>query len=185
MAKKLTISIPDNLHEKLSHYRDRIAISSVCSEAIRKEIEKIRKYGLEAKKRFKLLNLKEAMDVAYERGLKWSAEEATLEEIAYICLDSNQIDEELAKELWDCSDTLLELNSRYGGFDDLISERGFVEDLLPAVSSNPYEEVEEPKIDKFWTELVFSFQDGVVNVWKEIEKEATAKLLGKIDSFYK
>ena len=177
MVKKLTISIPDGLHKELANYRDRIAISSVCAEAIREKIQKIRNYGLKAKQRFKLLNLKEAMDIAYKRGLKWASEEATLEELAYMCLDSNNIDEDLAQELWDGPNTIYELGTRYTGFADLISERGFIEDLLPGFDEEDQDEENAFWAD--WTDLAFSFLDGVIAVWREIEKEAVARLLGK------
>ncbi len=180
MVKKLTISIPDDLHVELARYRDRIAISSVCAEAIRKKIQEIRKYGLEAKRRFGLLSLEEAMDIAYERGLEWASKEATLEELAYVCLDSENIDEELAQELWGGPNILYELDNRYHGFTDLISQRGFVEDLLPDLDEE--DEAEQRKRAQYWADLAFSFLDGAIAVWKEIEKEAAAKLLGKLNT---
>ncbi len=179
MVKKLTISIPDDLHAELAKCRDRIAISSVCAEAIRKKIQEIRKYGLEAKKRFGLLSLEETMDMAYERGLEWASKNATLEELAYVCLDSKNIDEELAQELWDGPNTLYELDNHYHGFADFVSARGFIEDLLPDFDEE--DEAEQRKRDQYWIDLAFSFLDGAVVVWKEIEKEAVAKLLGEFN----
>lgn len=174
MAKKLTISIPDDLHSELEMYRDRIAISSVCAEAIRNKIQEIRKYGLEAKRRFGLLSLKEAMNMAYEKGLAWASQEATLEEVAYLCIGGGIIDEELGQKLSD-NYTIFKLQNQYTGFHDLLSERGLVEDLLPEFDED--NEEAQKKRERHWVDLIFAFCDGAGAVWKEIEGEALAKLL--------
>jgi hypothetical protein len=40
-AKKLTITIPDELGERLEQWRDRMNISRVCAEAIAEEIDRL------------------------------------------------------------------------------------------------------------------------------------------------
>lgn len=47
MSERLSISIPGELHERLSHFKDRLKISKICQEAINHavRIEEIKKEG--------------------------------------------------------------------------------------------------------------------------------------------
>ena len=85
MSKKLTISVPDLLHKRLDKYRSRIAISTVCAEAINAEIENIDDCVKAAKQRFRLLTQREICRLAYKEGRHWAGYKATLEELAIVC----------------------------------------------------------------------------------------------------
>ena len=84
MSKKLTISIPDTLHKRLEKYRNRIAISGVCAEALHAEIENIDDCVREIKRRFRLLTSREISLLAYKEGRQWAGYKATLEELAIV-----------------------------------------------------------------------------------------------------
>src|SRR5665648_574277 len=85
MTKKLTLSISDNLHEELAEYRNIINISNVCSEALKREIDKRDSLILEGKKRFGVLSLHEKCKLSYEKGMYWAGYEADLLDLAIVC----------------------------------------------------------------------------------------------------
>lgn len=84
MSKKLTISIPDNLHKRLDKYRGRIAISTVCAKAISTEIENIDDCIKGVKGRFNLLTQREICSLAHKEGRHWAGYIATLEDLAIV-----------------------------------------------------------------------------------------------------
>ena len=84
MTKKLTISIPDDLHKRLDKYRSRIAISTICAEAINTEIESIDDCLKAVKGRFRLLTQREICSLAYKEGRHWAGYKATLEDLAIV-----------------------------------------------------------------------------------------------------
>lgn len=85
MTKKLTLSISDKLHEELAEYRNIINISNVCSEALKREIDKIDSLILEGKKRFGVLSSHEKFKLSYENGMYWAGYEADLLDLAIVC----------------------------------------------------------------------------------------------------
>jgi hypothetical protein len=84
MSKKLTISIPDDLHKRLDKYRGRIAISTVCAKAISTEIENIDDCIKAVKGRFSLLTQREICSLAHKEGRHWAGYKATLEDLAIV-----------------------------------------------------------------------------------------------------
>lgn len=167
MSKKLTISIPDTLHKRLEKYRNRIAISNVCAEAIYTEIENIDDCIKEIKRRFGLLTQREICIAAYKEGRHWAGYEATLEDLAIV---SCWIGIGSEKEEPDWFD---ELNENVKKELDAWST---VEELVmwSFMSENTIIKSDEDNFDYYWEnhEAAIEFIRGAREIWWEIEDKA-------------
>ena len=81
MATKLTITIPDELAERLEPWRDRMNISKVCAAAIHREVATLEKLPQEVQlitnlikrlRREKAEHYQEGYPVGYERGIEYA-----------------------------------------------------------------------------------------------------------------
>lgn len=169
MARKLTISIPDDLHRKLDSYRDRIPISSVCANGLRTAIGEIEDCVSEARKRFYLLSFEEACEIAYQRGIHWAGYESTPETLAFVAeWISLGWTGTLFETLVDSNDTICRLNKDHNDnvFDYVIQE-GWLEDILP-----PFMDSDNTDI-----QVINEFQRGAKIVWNEVKGELLPRLL--------
>ncbi len=168
MTKKLTISISDDLHKKLDKYRRRIAISTICAEAINTEIENIDDCFKAAKGRFGLLTQREICSLAYKEGRHWAGYKATLENLAIVSCWRGSDEEkpdwfdrlnEEAKEKID-----KETNS-WTTVDELAID--LLSDIVRIRS-------DEDGFDSYWEnhEAAQDFIHGAQEVWWMIEDEA-------------
>ncbi|RLD97482.1 MAG: hypothetical protein DRI92_05580 [Aquificota bacterium] len=165
MARKVTITIPNDLHERMQRYRERFSISSICAEAIRKSIDSISEAVLKAKKRFELLSLEEASDLAFKEGIRWAGCKASLEQLAFVCEFYD----------WDNPDTEALLlnegveelyNSHSGSVYDFVVAEGIIADLMSRFLTEKNEDIE----------VIDSFIRGARSVWVDIRREAVQKL---------
>ena len=182
MSKKLTISIPDDLHKRLEKYRSRIAISTVCAEAINSEIENINDCLRAAKQRFKLLTQHEICRLAYKEGRHWAGYEATLEDLAIVSCWKGADEEEpgwFAKLSKDAKKKIKKETDAWTTVEELAIDL-LSEDIR--IRSN------EDGFDFYWEnhEAAQDFILGAKNIWWMIEDEAiglltssTQKLSGK------
>lgn len=169
MAKKLTISIPDDLHKELENYRDRITISSICAEAIRKTIDEIDDSVKEAKTRFHLLSLDEACDIAFKRGIHWAGYEATAEELAFLCewvsIHSKNSTFQILVEENAKIDNLVE--ESMDSIFEFVIDNGYLEDILPRFMTDENDDIP----------ITNSFRDGAMTVWTKIRNQVIKELL--------
>lgn len=168
MVKKLTISIPDDLHKKLEGYRDRLPISLVCSNALRSAIGEMEGCFSAARKRFYLLTIEEACEVAYEKGIHWAAYEATREELAFVCEWNYHFKGTLFETLFHTNTKIHEIASDDNDYlidlVDFIDKLGCLDDILP--NDNSDENL-----------VINDFIRGAKIVWNEIKEELLPKLL--------
>jgi len=170
MVKKLTISIPDDLHRKLDSYRDRIPISSVCANGLRAAIGEIEDCVSKARKRFCLLSLNEACEIAYQRGIRWAGHEASPEELAFISLFTmgKEFEGSLLEKLADVNHELRRIVDDYWeNLSSFIRELEEVDDLYA-----PFIKDDSVRYDILW-----AFRDGVDAIWNEIQDELVPKML--------
>jgi len=172
MAKKLTISIPDDLHRKLDSYRDRIPISSVCANGLRAAIGEIEDCVSEARKRFGLHSLHEACEIAYQRGIRWAGHEASLEELVFISLFTmgKEFEGSLLEKLAHRNNELMKIVDDY--WENL---SGFIRDLEKV--DDLYAPFIEDDLDRY--EVLWAFRDGVYAIWNEIKDELVQKMLNQ------
>lgn len=177
MVKKITISIPDDLHKKLKKYRERIPISSVCANGIRMAINDIEHSVKEARKRFSLLTLEEACEIAYQRGIHWAGYKALLEDLVFISLftmgkeyEGSQL-EKLAGVNIELQDII---DNYWGALTDFIRDLEVINDLYA-----PFIKDDTDDSDRY--EILWAFRSGAIAVWDEIKEELIAKLLGSED----
>jgi len=175
MVKKLTISIPDDLHRKLDQYRDRIAISSVCAGAIRTSINDIEECIKEAKKRFYLLSIEEASDIAYQKGIHWAGYEATPEEIAYMAEWKYNFEGTLFEKLVNSNDKIMNMAFDNDGnleslYDFIINEE-YLSDIIITFLNDDFD----------YAHILEDFLRGVRVVWNEIKEELLPKLCNPED----
>lgn len=184
MVKRLSITIPDNVYERLEGYRDIISISTVCSEAIKKEMDNIDrkdKLALRAKKRLELydiINLEKACNIAYEEGVEWATNKAALEELAFVC----EFNENIAQDF-----DRLKIRDEYQNlFEDVVSENHIIKDLYNNYEY-PWDFISDQDLssvigdfmneDNEDIEVGLRFADGAITIWKKIRREALKKLL--------
>ncbi|HQO64243.1 MAG TPA: hypothetical protein PK528_11580 [Syntrophorhabdus sp.] len=175
MVKKLTISIPDNLHKKLEQYRDRIPISSVCASAIRDAISEIEDCVREARKRFYLLSIDEACELAYEKGIHWAGYEAEPEELAYVAEWANDIRGSLFEKLVDSNKRLenlaLDGNNLVIDLYSFVFNEGYLNDILPPFMNENNDDIP----------IIMEFSRGAKVVWDEVKEDLLPKLLNSND----
>ncbi len=191
MVRRLSITIPDNIYERLEDYRERISISTVCSEAIRKEMDNIDrkdKLALIVKKRLKLhdiINLEEACNIAYEEGVEWTTNKAALEELAFVC----EFNERIAQDF-----DRLKVRDEYRNlFEDVVSENHIIGDLYNNYEY-PWDFISDQDLssvigdfmneDNEDIEVGSYFADGAISIWKKIRREALRKLLARNYAYY-
>ena len=160
MSKKLTISIPDDVHKRLENFRDRIALSSVCAQALREAMDNIEIYVLEAKKRFHILSIHEACSIAFRRGISWAGNDATIEELAIVCLcDYSYEGFVFPEEIEIMSKKIENLIEGLDEPEHFIEVKGYINDLEAIVVEEEWD----------FDGVLDSFVDGARVVWKEIE----------------
>jgi predicted DNA-binding protein len=168
MSKKLTISIPDDLHKRLDKYRSRIAISTICAEAINTEIESIDDCLKAIKGRFRLLTQREICSLAYKEGRHWAGYKATLEELAIVSCWRGSDEEEpdwFAKLSEDAKEKI----------EKETNARTTVEELAINLLSEVVRiRSEEDGFDFYWEnhEAAQDFIQGAQEIWWMIEDEA-------------
>ena len=192
MAKRVSITIPDGLSKKLEYYRGKINISSICSRAIEKEINEIKDYVLAAKKRFYILTIDEACNIAYELGKEWAAKEGKLEELVFICeFNENNFFADSAYPDF-VRDAVLELLMENEEFEKLYNEySGWVYDYFSACPSSmgdniiagfmgeDGEELYGEDTYHYEQEIIDRFIDGARLIWNEIREAALIRMLGR------
>jgi hypothetical protein len=173
MTKKITISIPDDLHKRLKGYRHVINISNVSAESLKTTMDKIDLCVLKAKRRFKILTTSESCQLAHKQGLKWAGYHASPIELAIIC---NWIDNEENSDLIDL------LSYRFKDVQQIISGYSNVYEYIMN-SSFATNDIFTNSIDYFHedAEIANSFIDGAKIVWGQIKNETISKLMDSED----
>jgi hypothetical protein len=179
MTKKLTLSIPDNLHKKLADYRNLINISNICSIALRKEIDKVDQCIQEAKKRFEILTTSEAYKLAYEDGMNWAGYHANPVELAIVCnwtngwLSNDPQAQETMDLLEENNENINKILSGYTtGYEYIFSEsfisRGIVSYPID------YDDVDI-------VEIAVAFSQGAQIIWNRVKNKLIPKLINSND----
>jgi len=175
MVKKVTISIPDDLHKKLDKYRDRIPISSVCAGAIRTAINDIEDCIKEARKRFFLLSYEEACDTAYQKGIRWAGYKATPEELAFVAEWDFDFKGTILEKLADSNNKFEKLAFNESGHLHMLSafvlDEGYLDDILPPFINDDNDDIG----------ICSEFQRGAQSVWNELKNDLLPKLLDPKD----
>ncbi len=192
MAKRLSITIPDGLSEKLESYRGKINISSICSQAIEREINQIKDYVLAAKKRFYILTIDEACNIAYELGKEWAAKESELEELAFVCEfnENNFFSNSTYPDF--VRDAVLELlmenekfeklyNNYYGSVYDYFSTNAsfIAGDIIAGFMGEDGKELYGEDATDYEIETINYFIKGARLIWNEIREAALVRMLGR------
>ena len=170
MSKKLTISIPDILHKRLEKYRNRIAISNVCGEAINAEIENIDDCIKEIKRRFRLLTQRELCSLAYKEGRHWAGYEATLEDLAIVSCWIGS-DEEEPDWFDGLSESVKKKTDAWSTVEELV--------MNSFMSGNIIIRSDEDDFDYYLEnhDCATEFIRGAREIWWEIENEAIENLV--------
>lgn len=170
MTKKITISIPDVLHERLKEYRERFSISAICAEALRKRMDEFDEHISRAKNRFHIHSFEEAKEIAYKRGLDWASNEASIEEIAFVS-ECELYTGGASEFYWLAVDEekgnpkMRELEKNETGMGGYIEDMKFVKDL-----ENQFLEEDEHGIHlEQHIELLENFYKGVKLVWDSLK----------------
>jgi hypothetical protein len=175
MTKKITISIPDNLHKQVNDFRESINISKTCAEALRVKIEEIDSSLYEAKKRFNLLELSEYIKMAHEDGLNWAGYRASSLELAIVCnwtydwVANDKICKETMELLEENNDEIREVLRGYTTGYEYILENSFI-------TKGVYE-YQEPTDDAH-IQIAISFVEGASIIWNKIKNQMIPKLTG-------
>ena len=193
MAKRVSITIPNDLHEKAEFYRGKINISNICTRALEKELNEIKEYAIKAKHRFYILTPDEACDLAYDIGKKWAAEKATLAELAFVCeFNNNAFFNDFNKNYPDVvKDAIFEMLMENYDYAELYNKYDFVydyfmanasfidEDILAGFVGEDGEELYGDYARDYEFEIINSFIDGARLIWDEIREPALVRMLGK------
>lgn len=171
MPKNMTISIPDSLFVALKNVKGEVPISRTCAIALQNAVDAVDSYAVAAKVRFACFSLEEAEQMAFEAGMKWAAEEAPVEIIIFTAYYGQ--DEELERYA-EHSQGLREYMNTY---DESDSYSDYLrEEMIPYVPSQI--------ISRFFNEdndyknILESFAEGVVSVWKRIKTYADSEVDG-------
>lgn len=165
MVKKITITMPEKVHKKLESYRDRIPISSVCTEALKKAMDDIDSNVQAAKTRFLLLTFQEACEQAFEKGSFWAGHKATAQELAYLCEWNSNISKNTTFEMLYKSDyKIKELADDNEDIGDFMTNYELDGMLI-------YRFIDKSDV------IVESFKRGAMSVWKEIKSQVIRELL--------
>jgi len=165
MSKKLTISIPDTLHKRLEKYRNRIAISNVCAEAINTEIENIHDCIREIKRRFRLLTKREIGRLSFKEGRHWAGYEASLEDLAIVSCWIGS-DEEEPDWFDKLSENVKKKTDAWSTVEELV--------MWSFMSENIIINYDEDNFDYYLEnhEAAMDFITGAREIWWEVENEA-------------
>ena len=175
MSKKLTISIPNELHQKLENYREQIAISNVCSQALREAMNTIEIEVQEAKNRFHLLSIEEACSLAFRQGLHWAGHKATPEELFIVCLweDGMAVSEIIEKSQGNAK--IIKLIEDYDDINHFLEEK-IIDFNKLLLFSMPSEDDDDEEFAINISELFKPFIKGALTVWREIEDPLKSKI---------
>ena len=188
MSKRLSITVPDDLYKKAESYRKKINISNICARALKKELDEIKDYVIEAKQRFYILTPDEACEIAYEAGKKWAAEEAEIEELAFVCEFNDEVffsSEAIPNFVRDAVFDLLSENEKfselYENYNGSVYEylSANPEDVIAGFMGEDAEELYGDDAYQYEIEVGNCFIDGAKLIWDEIKEKALVKMLGK------
>ena len=169
MAKKITISIPDEVHKNLQKFKDRFNVSFLCSGALRKTIAEVNESVAQAKRRFYLLSFEEACHIAFEEGIRWAGFRATAPQLAFLCewvydLSKNSTFEMLVDENNEVDKLYRETDNSIFTF---VLNEGFLEDVLPRFLNEENQDIP----------IIMQFREGAMTIWKEIKSQVIRELL--------
>lgn len=170
MPKNITISIPDSLHAALKETKGEFPISQTCAKALQDQIDGIDEYALKAKIRFACFDLADAELLAYNEGLRWAAEDASIAQIIFIsCFDDIDELERYAEH----SEELGQLTREYAEDSQMEYFRSEIRDSLPdhIISRFINDDFDD-------AEIGVAFFDGVKAVWKRIAPFASQEVEG-------
>lgn len=175
MTKKLTLSIPDNLHKKLADFRNLINISNVCANALKKEIDNADQCVQEAKKRFKILTTSEACKLAFKDGMSWAGYKASPEELAIVCnwtngwLSNDPQAQETMNLIEENNEKIRKTMSEYSNGYDYIFANSFISQ---GIINYP---VDYDDVDL--VEIAVAFMQGSQIVWYKLKNSLIPKLI--------
>ena len=191
MAERLSITIPDDLYKKAESYRKKINISNICTRALKKEINEIEDYVIEAKQRFYILTPDEACEIAYEAGKKWVAEKAEIEELVFVCefnesfFSNEAIPDFIRDAVFDLLSENEKFNKLYEKYDGCVygyfsTNASFMaEDVIAGFMGEDAEELYGDDACQYEMEIDNCFIDGAKLIWDEIKEKVLVKMLGK------
>lgn len=170
MPKNITISIPDSLHVALKETKGEFPISQTCAKALQDQIDGIDQFALKAKIRFACFDLADAKLLAYNEGLRWAAEDASIAQIIFIsCFEEIATIERYAEY----SDELRQIFDNY-------SKNSLMEYFVSEISCT----IPDHIISRFMNDdnediyIAVSFFDGVKTIWKRIAQYADQEIKG-------
>ncbi len=173
MTKKITISIPDDLHDEIKNFRDSINISKTCAEVLRKKVKEIDSTIQEAIKRFNLLELSEYIDMAYEDGFNWAGYRASAVELAIVCNWTDWVAND--KKCQETIDLLEENNEEIEGiltgyatgYEYILANSFIDRTILPHPDPTDDDHIQ----------IAVGFAQGAQIIWNKLSKKLTPKLI--------
>jgi len=174
MTKKITISIPDKLHQQLQNFRGNINISKVCSASLKMKIDKADSSLQEVKKRFNLLELSEYLNFACEDGLSWAGYRATSVELALTCnwtYDWVSNDKQCKQTIELLEENNEEINKIMSGYTtgyEYILNSSFISDEIICYPSDYSDED---------IQIAVAFVQGAQVIWNKIKNKLIPQLI--------
>jgi hypothetical protein len=174
MTKKITISIPDELHDQLKNFRDSINISKTSAEALLMKVNDIDSTLQEAQKRFNILALSEYIGMAYENGIKWAGYQASAVELAIVCnwtydwVANDKVCQETIDLLEANNEEIERILSGYTtGYEYILANSFIDRGIVP----NP-----DPTNDDH-IQIAVGFAQGAQIIWNKISSKLIPKLI--------
>jgi post-segregation antitoxin (ccd killing protein) len=174
MVKRINVSVPDDLFEKIQIYKDEINLSGIFQKAISEKIESKEKYQkLRAKKERQkdekiMARLKKQRDeletFSYESGKEHGYELATTlsyRDLQYIT--KLKINKHTNVRELDC------------GFDDYFDENIFKarkgDKIFNSNLVYDIDDINDSTLSKPFLQWLKGWQEGIIDFWKEVEKK--------------
>ncbi|MBU1194098.1 MAG: hypothetical protein KKE62_07340 [Proteobacteria bacterium] len=169
MIKKITISIPEELHLRLKEFKGYINISSSCAESLKNKIDEIDLCIQEAKKRFQILSTSEACKIAYEQGIHWAGYKASPTELAVVC---NWVDNEKSTDL---------MELLYEKFEEIKKTMDGNSNVYEYIINSTFidQRIFKNSMDFFHedVEVALNFIDGARVIWGRVKKDVVSNLM--------
>lgn len=175
MPKNITISIPDSLYVSMKEKKGEFSISQTCAKALQDQVDGINDHVQKAKIRFACFNLADAELLAFNEGLKWASEKATIGQILYISLFNEEDEIERYAAHNDELNNILNGHTYENLFEYFTSE---ISSIFPDYIISRF--MNETNDDIY---IVSSFFDGVKLIWEKIKPFADKEINGSAGAY--